>query len=134
MSFLRLPASYILVVPAKAGIQLFILWWADSATAGMTRFHRTTKNPGGVGNRQKKSQACQGLGQSFMRKAGFEPAQAKPTTPSRWRVYQFHHFRIYPQIRCQVSSAARAGFGFLISPRRRILIGLRGRLFLSLLA
>ena len=25
-------------------------------------------------------------------KAGFEPAQASPTTPSRWRVYQFHHF------------------------------------------
>ena len=25
-------------------------------------------------------------------KAGLEPAQASPTTPSRWRVYQFHHF------------------------------------------
>ena len=24
-------------------------------------------------------------------RAGFEPTQAMPTTPSRWRVYQFHH-------------------------------------------
>jgi hypothetical protein len=23
--------------------------------------------------------------------AGLEPARALPTTPSRWRVYQFHH-------------------------------------------
>ena len=28
-----------------------------------------------------------------MRKAGLEPARAMLTTPSRWRVYQFHHFR-----------------------------------------
>ncbi len=27
-------------------------------------------------------------------KTGVEPARAKPTTPSRWRVYQFHHFGI----------------------------------------
>ena len=25
-------------------------------------------------------------------KAGFEPARVFPTTPSRWRVYRFHHF------------------------------------------
>jgi hypothetical protein len=25
-------------------------------------------------------------------KAGLEPARAMLTTPSRWRVYQFHHF------------------------------------------
>jgi hypothetical protein len=27
-------------------------------------------------------------------KAGFEPARFVATTPSRWRVYQFHHFGI----------------------------------------
>jgi hypothetical protein len=25
-------------------------------------------------------------------KGGFEPPRGSPTTPSRWRVYQFHHF------------------------------------------
>ncbi len=25
-------------------------------------------------------------------KGGFEPPRGLPTTPSRWRVYQFHHF------------------------------------------
>jgi hypothetical protein len=25
-------------------------------------------------------------------KPGFEPGRELPTTPSRWRVYQFHHF------------------------------------------
>jgi hypothetical protein len=29
----------------------------------------------------------------LVRKAGLEPARAMLTTPSRWRVYQFHHFR-----------------------------------------
>jgi hypothetical protein len=27
-------------------------------------------------------------------KGGFEPPRGSPTTPSRWRVYQFHHFGI----------------------------------------
>ena len=27
-------------------------------------------------------------------KGGFEPPRGLPTTPSRWRVYQFHHFGI----------------------------------------
>jgi hypothetical protein len=27
-------------------------------------------------------------------KGGFEPPRVLPTTPSRWRVYQFHHFGI----------------------------------------
>ena len=29
-----------------------------------------------------------------MPKGGFEPPRGLPTTPSRWRVYQFHHFGI----------------------------------------
>ena len=29
-----------------------------------------------------------------MPKAGLEPARESPTTPSRWRVYQFHHFGV----------------------------------------
>ena len=29
-----------------------------------------------------------------MPKAGLEPARGSPTTPSRWRVYQFHHFGV----------------------------------------
>ena len=34
-----------------------------------------------------------GLSSKLVRKAGLEPARAMLTTPSRWRVYQFHHFR-----------------------------------------
>ena len=29
---------------------------------------------------------------SMVPKGGFEPPRGLPTTPSRWRVYQFHHF------------------------------------------
>jgi hypothetical protein len=29
---------------------------------------------------------------SMVPKGGFEPPRGSPTTPSRWRVYQFHHF------------------------------------------
>jgi hypothetical protein len=28
-------------------------------------------------------------------KGGFEPPRGLPTTPSRWRVYQFHHFGVH---------------------------------------
>ena len=31
---------------------------------------------------------------SMVPKGGFEPPRGSPTTPSRWRVYQFHHFGI----------------------------------------
>ena len=31
-------------------------------------------------------------------KGGFEPPRGSPTTPSRWRVYQFHHFGIFSNI------------------------------------
>ncbi len=33
---------------------------------------------------------------SMVPKGGFEPPRGLPTTPSRWRVYQFHHFGISP--------------------------------------
>ena len=30
----------------------------------------------------------------MVRMEGLEPSQAMLTTPSRWRVYQFHHIRL----------------------------------------
>jgi hypothetical protein len=34
------------------------------------------------------------LSDAMVPKGGFEPPRGLPTTPSRWRVYQFHHFGI----------------------------------------
>ena len=36
------------------------------------------------------------VGYLMVPKGGFEPPRGSPTTPSRWRVYQFHHFGIDP--------------------------------------
>ena len=36
------------------------------------------------------------MGCLMVPKGGFEPPRGLPTTPSRWRVYQFHHFGIDP--------------------------------------
>src|SRR4030043_379011 len=43
-------------------------------------------------------------------KGGFEPPRVLPTTPSRWRVYQFHHFGILISYRSVPTLSERTSF------------------------
>ena len=50
---------------------------------------------GGMGSPGEESaQGIESEGGAEMPKGGFEPPRLVGTTPSRWRVYQFHHFGI----------------------------------------
>ena len=42
--------------------------------------------------KNKKRRVTSPLLHPMVPKGGFEPPRGLPTTPSRWRVYQFHHF------------------------------------------
>ena len=69
-------------------------------------------------------------------KGGFEPPRGWPTTPSRWRVYQFHHFGIgLVKVRKletfqRITSLAQALASEVEPEPFAILLELSGRVFL----
>ena len=57
---------------------------------------------------------------SMVPKGGFEPPRGLPTTPSRWRVYQFHHFGTIAILRLTPTALQPGGWNLLrIDPERR---------------
>jgi hypothetical protein len=65
-------------------------------------------------------------------KGGFEPPRGLPTTPSRWRVYQFHHFGNLPAFRKVSYVLQLCGFAVLQFERQHCSTAIRQHFLTSL--